>query len=105
MSYYPKRDGLSDKVVEASAMADEVTVDKIKDIATEYHLTERETDVFRLLASGYSRPFIQKSLFLSEGTIKTHTRNIYAKLMINNRDELLVLVHSKTDEQSFSKSP
>ena len=65
---------------------------KVSSIAQKDSLTERETEVFTLLAEGYSRPYIQKRLFISEGTIKTHTRNIYRKLGITNKDDLIELV-------------
>ena len=94
MSYYPKRFGLHEKGFADSTTTDEAPKDRVEALAEQYRLTERETDVFRLLASGYSRPFIQKSLFLSEGTIKTHVRNIYLKLRINSRDDLLTMVHA-----------
>lgn len=52
-------------------------------------LTPRECDVFALLASGYSRPYIAKTLYLADGTVKTHIRHIYAKLSVNSQDELI----------------
>lgn len=59
-------------------------------------LTPRERDVLVLLASGYSRPYIAKTLFLSDGTVKTHIRHIYAKLGVGSRDELIEFVCLKS---------
>lgn len=43
-------------------------------------LTDRELDVLRCLVSGMNRAAISRSLFLSTHTVRTHTRNVLAKL-------------------------
>ncbi|MDY8138451.1 response regulator transcription factor [Aquimarina sp. 2201CG5-10] len=55
----------------------------------EKDLSDRENDVLELLAKGKSYATIAKELHLSKNTIKTHTRNIYEKLQINNREEII----------------
>ena len=50
-------------------------------------LTDRETDVLRLLAIGYSNKEIASSLFISETTVKTHMSNILAKLNMTSRTQ------------------
>jgi len=50
-------------------------------------LTERELAVLRLLPSGMTQREIGATLFLSENTVKTHTRGIYRKLAVATRDE------------------
>ncbi len=52
-------------------------------------LSERELEVLTLLASGRSNKEIAKDLFVSVGTVKTHTNNIYRKLGVRNRAEAL----------------
>ena len=52
-------------------------------------LTEREAEVFKLLASGRTNREIAADLFVTVGTIKAHTSNIYAKLQVRNRAEAL----------------
>ena len=48
-------------------------------------LSERELDVLRLLGSDLDGPDIARELIVSLNTVRTHTRNIYAKLGVNNR--------------------
>lgn len=48
-------------------------------------LTGREAEVLRLLAAGLSNQEIAEKLILSEGTIKTHTHNLYGKLGVQSR--------------------
>jgi LuxR family maltose regulon positive regulatory protein len=48
-------------------------------------LSERELDVLRLLATDLDGPDIAGELVLSLNTVRTHTKNIYAKLGVNNR--------------------
>jgi LuxR family maltose regulon positive regulatory protein len=48
-------------------------------------LSERERDVLRLLASDLGGPDIARELVVSLNTVRTHTKNIYAKLGVNNR--------------------
>ncbi len=48
-------------------------------------LSARELDVLRLLGTDLDGPGIARELVVSLNTLRTHTRNIYAKLGVNNR--------------------
>jgi LuxR family maltose regulon positive regulatory protein len=48
-------------------------------------LTRREVEVLELIASGLSNQEIAERLVLSEGTVKTHTHNLYGKLGVSSR--------------------
>ncbi|WP_432523645.1 LuxR C-terminal-related transcriptional regulator [Kineococcus sp. SYSU DK006] len=48
-------------------------------------LSTRELDVLRLLASDLDGPGIARELVVSLNTVRTHTRNVYAKLAVRNR--------------------
>lgn len=50
-------------------------------------LTERETDVLRLLASGQSNKEIAQTLYIGEKTVKTHVSNILSKLNVSSRTQ------------------
>jgi DNA-binding CsgD family transcriptional regulator/GAF domain-containing protein len=53
----------------------------------EGHLSRRELDVLRLMAAGDTNARIATRLVLSEGTVKSHVRNILRKLGAANRAE------------------
>ncbi len=55
-------------------------------------LSPREAEIAALLAQGLSNKLIARELALSEGTVKFHLRNLYAKLGAHNRDEVLRLL-------------
>jgi DNA-binding CsgD family transcriptional regulator len=52
-------------------------------------LSERELEVLNLLASGRTNSEVARELFISLGTVKSHTGNIYRKLGVKNRAEAL----------------
>jgi len=54
---------------------------------TSHPLTEREVEVLKLVAQGLSNQEIAERLFISEGTVGTHMRNILGKLHLANRTQ------------------
>ena len=48
-------------------------------------LTERETEILRFMAGGFSNKEIANSLHVAEGTIKNHVSNILSKLGVRDR--------------------
>jgi LuxR family maltose regulon positive regulatory protein len=48
-------------------------------------LTQREREVLRLMATGRSNPEIATELVIAVTTVKTHVKNIYGKLNVDNR--------------------
>lgn len=53
-------------------------------------LTERETDICRLIAEGKNNQEIAGELFLGEGTVKNHITRILVKLELRDRTQLAV---------------
>ena len=57
-------------------------------------LTEKEQQVLKLLAGGFSNKEIASSIFLAEGTVKNHVSNILAKLNTRDRTRaVLIAIH------------
>ena len=63
-------------------------------VANLHLLSARETDVLYLLAKGRNAAYIAKHLFISEGTVHTHTWRIYRKMNVHTQQELMDLVDS-----------
>ena len=56
-------------------------------------LTQRETEVLRLIAQGLSNTEISTTLFIAEQTTKTHVGRILAKLDLRDRAQAVVLAY------------
>jgi len=54
-----------------------------------YGLTSREQEILRLILQGDSNKEIEKKLFISASTVRNHISNIYQKLGVRNRVELI----------------
>ncbi len=50
-------------------------------------LSDRETEILRLLSEGLNYRLIAEQIFLSPHTVKTHIKNIYSKLHVHTRAE------------------
>ncbi|KRA38320.1 MULTISPECIES: LuxR C-terminal-related transcriptional regulator [unclassified Nocardioides] len=67
----------------AGISADLASVDEDLD-----RLTEREREVMRLIARGYSYKEVAKELFISIKTVETHMSSVLRKLQLSSRHEL-----------------
>lgn len=59
---------------------------------SKYNLSRREQEIFRLILQGESKKTIEEKLFISAHTVKNHTYNIYRKLGIKNRLQLVNMI-------------
>ncbi|MBC2889026.1 helix-turn-helix transcriptional regulator [Gordonibacter massiliensis (ex Traore et al. 2017)] len=64
-------------------------------LARAHGLTEREGEVFALLARGRNGAFIQEECRVTRNTAKTHIRHIYQKLGVHTQQELIDLVEGE----------
>jgi DNA-binding NarL/FixJ family response regulator len=56
-------------------------------------LTEREMEVFRLIAQGLSNAEIGEQLFITDTTVKTHVTHVLQKLSLRDRVQAVVLAY------------
>lgn len=74
---------------ETESKSDEASRQRRASQHLEDPLSERELEVLALLASGRTNSEVARDLFVSVGTVKSHTGNIYRKLGAKNRAEAL----------------
>ncbi len=58
-------------------------------------LTAREREVLLLIVRGYSNADICETLYISEGTVKTHIRHLLAKLELTDRTQVVVFAYEQ----------
>ncbi|WP_162610873.1 helix-turn-helix domain-containing protein [Gordonibacter sp. An230] len=64
---------------------------------SEWDLTVREREVVSYIVRGYTYPQIAGKLFLSIDTVRFHAKNIYAKLSVHSKAELVELLEGLKD--------
>lgn len=62
-------------------------------------LTKKEKEVAKLICLGYTNADIARLLFISEHTVKTHTKKIYPKMGVHSRLELATLVNRHSENK------
>ena len=72
--------------------AEDRTANVSAQLVERFGLTPREADVLPLIIKGRTIARIQEELHISQGTVSTHTRHIYQKLGVSNRQGLLDMV-------------
>lgn len=75
----PMTPEVAKKVLDAFAR-----IEPIRENRSDYHLSEREHEILRLMADGLLKKDIAKQLELSVHTVSTHVRGVYAKLHVSN---------------------
>lgn len=74
-------------------------LDVCAQVSRRYQLTQRETEVLGELAYGHSSTYIAEVLFISTNTVRSHMKNIYRKLEVNSREEVIELLRSECGMQ------
>jgi len=57
-------------------------------------LSDREREVLQLVVEGLSNREIAKQLVISEGTVKSHVKNLFAKMGCESRTQLVIAAYS-----------
>jgi len=58
----------------------------------DYAISNREREIMELILQGKSNKEIEESLFISYNTVKNHIYNLYQKLGVKSRGQLIHLV-------------
>lgn len=66
-------------------------------ISSHHAISDREAEVLELLARGNTRASIAQKLCISENTARVHVKNIYAKLCIHSKQQLIDMVDRRTE--------
>ena len=61
----------------------------------DFSLSSRESDVLKLLADGFSNNAISELMNVSVSTVKKHVYNIFNKVGVNSRTQLLNMIYTK----------
>ena len=76
----------------------------IAQLSRDFALTEREREVFALLARGYRNREIEKRLVISSATVHSHVTSIYAKMGLHSRSQLTDLVKQTRDAEGQAQT-
>jgi DNA-binding CsgD family transcriptional regulator len=69
-------------------------------IFTEYSLSKREQELFVLVAEGKTNEEIADELFISIKTVKHHIYNVFQKMGVKNRLQLINSIRSKSSKNN-----
>lgn len=97
-----RRQRQADHEEAGSAMSEEgagIAFDEACAVLADRHgLSKREREVFGYLVQGYTSPYIAKALFISDSTVRSHTKSIYRKFEASSRTNLIEIVRRFAEE-------
>ena len=65
--------------------------EQLTEFCAYYGLTERETEILRLILEGKSNQELSKELYITVGTVKAHVHSIFGKLEVTRRSQLMTM--------------
>lgn len=84
--------GMSEEVATVLIISRSHPRDTAPVLLAAYGLTEREQDVINLIRLGMSTEAIARRLFVSRYTVQDHLKNIFAKVGVRTRGELMAVI-------------
>lgn len=94
--------GLLEKFAETLATPEVVAKPALSTIS---NLTPREQEVLQLVGLGYTNRDIAQSLYISEGTVKTHVTHLLNRLNLRNRAQLAIYANTVSGVAENPNSP
>lgn len=73
--------------------------ERCRETSERFRLSPREREIMAYMGRGHSSVYIAKTLVISENTVYTHARNIYRKIGIGSKEQLIQLL-SETPAES-----
>jgi DNA-binding CsgD family transcriptional regulator len=93
--------GLKDKRAKTAKMIQdngmEANLSRCQTLADKYSLTKRECEVLVLLSKGRDLPYISEALYISKNTVRSHLKNMYLKIDIHSKQDLLNLIDDTSE--------
>src|ERR1700723_2243925 len=77
----------------------------LKDVLTQRGLSHREAEVAELVSKGLSNKEVAGQLFVTEKTVKFHLTNIYKKMAVKSRAQLIVWCVPHVDFVNNGQAP
>lgn len=93
----PTAPGAPDNSAPLPLTPHEAIVARCQELGEQFSLSDREREVLVLIAEGRSSARIQEDLSIAAGTVNYHTRNIYAKLGVHSRQEIIDMILRPSD--------
>lgn len=96
--FYGQKQGVAPEADEQDAVGEQESDPlsaRCDALAAEFDLTPREAEIFKLTARGHSSTFIADQLVISASTVRFHQQNIYRKLGVHSRQEVLALANGE----------
>lgn len=88
--------GAKERPLEQAEVRDRVSK-RCQRVKERFALSAREAEVMEFVARGQTATAIAESLFISENTVRTHLKRIYAKLGVHRKQEMLAIIENIGD--------
>lgn len=106
-SFWPSKKDVESHMVASHGNQDGNKYDSFqaacRNIAEQYALSPRETEVLELIAQGRSVSYIGEALYISPNTAKSHRRRLYEKLGMHKNQEVISLVQTVANNEAADK--
>lgn len=89
----PMSPAIARKALQLLSRSPEAVAQESETSSIPVNITEREKQILQLMVNGWDAKRIASELFLSVLTVRKHIANIYDKLHVNSRAQVITLAH------------